>query len=1101
MEYHTAEKLIEWVTSSNIFIHGELGKLKEKLENMLETLAQTKSNTSASVIDSNQKKLILGIAEIYILFSSYQLSRGQSGKARSLLDKSLQVVSVLQSAPGEIGNVNMQLRQTLLSSLLNRKSPEHMLAILLRHSKEFQSKGVEKYSLVIYQFLISTIYLQLGNKSSFYNRVNTLRDALHRLLHMKTILANSLALEVVVCTKVTPFANSCLLKSIGATSLLFDLYNELNYQVVKEAGEDLGLKLANADIITQDLPETFQTAVLDFKLTIQMKLPKITQKKANDQKGNNYVVNVQPSEGSKIFLKDKLKKSKFSSKGLTGSHSHKPSISQTLGFTKAGIYFGGPAIDLKQISDRPESRAKGKVDGKGRSLTEASESTFKLSFLTKKSHRNKEKVSSDQFRVSNERSVNPRNLTFGQSQVMSSHRPSVTRITDIFDKNKDGGIVDGGRLNEASAKEGSLTKRLEWSHTSATQGFMSTRRFTYTKGAQIEGSKGSTQFSKTHRSNKGSIAGDLRIHSSYYTQLKKVTDNAKEVSCDKEFPEGVPRGENGEIVIGRKKRNSSRSLFGSGKLLTDTAVDMLSQRPSTKTHTRIQSAIGTIAATDFLDKAVIKNPKDKEVGISQDEKPNFKPERPLSARMSTIKSAYGLHRRSQTKCEDVLQDKKDALPSAGVSVVDPNIDRPGIVVSRASARASENQLKAVSKFVDKKSSDGAFGGYLDNFMTPRSTKKVVDLKVVRQSVLGIGTMLVAGQPVKRRQSVMVDSSCKETNKKISPFQVVKGGRIMHATNFMAAPDVFPPSTLKRLSSRMSYPIIESKHELGESQDEMMNFDGENKKSESGGQSISFKTHRSSKGQKKTKMQLKIQPGDIYNTESDLGDQGDYLRSPVAGTPHYTAEKSRFAKADKSISDHSYIHANDSKVQTSQKVVQDSHIKTKARKSNTDAHQGSLKSSSILQDAEITNRLSRKSSIIKDEAPQLRHDTTSKFKSRAGVRKGLLEQLDYDSEASSESEDKDDGNQESKSGDPGIRDFSAPQFRLLRLVKGAEALYRFDEKKRERTYRMVLFVLHFFSINFKGGRPRPEKNSSTIDLTEYQIIKKIIDPSIIDKKLR
>lgn len=1100
MEYHTAEKLIEWVASSNIFIHGELGKLKEKLESMLETLTQAKSTTSASVIDSNQKKLILGIAEIYILFSSYQLSRGQSDKARSLLDKSLQVVSVLQSAPGEIVNVNMQLRHTLLSSLLNRKSPEHMLEILLRHSKEFQSKGVEKYSLVIYQFLISTIYLQLGNKSSFYNRANTLRDNLQRLLHMKTILASSLALEVVVCTKVTPFANSCLLKSIGATSLLFDLYNELNYQIVKGAGEDLGLKLANAVIITQDLPETFQTAVLDFKLTIQMKLPKITQKKAVDPKANNYVVNVQPSEGLKTFLKDKLKKSKFFSKGSTGSDSHKPSISQTLGFTKAGIYFGGPVIDLEQVSERPESRVKVKVEGKGRSLTEASESTFKLNFFTKKSHRSKERVPSDQFRVSNERSVNPRNLTFGQSQVMSSHRPSVTMIAEILDKNKEGGILDGGRLKEASAKEGSLTKRLEWSHTSATQGFMSTRRFTYTKGAQIEGSKASTQFSKTHRSNKGSLAGDLRIHSIYYTQLKTITDIAKEASCGKEFPEGVPGGENGEIVIGMKKRNSSRSLFGSGKILTDTAVDMLSQRPSTKIHTRIQSAIGTIAAIDFLDKAVIKKPTYKEVSISEGEKPSLKPERPLSAKMRTIKSAYGLHKRSQTKCEDDLQDKKDALPSSGVSVIDPNIDRPGIVVSRASVRASENQLKAVSKFVDKKSK-GAFGGYLDNLMTPHSTKEVIDLKIVRQSVLGIGTMLVAGEPVKRRQSVMLDSSCKDNTKKISPFQVVKSGRTMHANKFMAATEVNNPSTLKRLSSRMSFPIIESKHELGESQDEMMHFDDENKRSEFGGQSISYKTHRSSKGQKKTKIQLKIQPGDIYNTESDLGDQGDYLRSPVAGTSHYTGEKSRFAKADKSISDHSYVQANDSKVPISQRVLQDSHIKTKGRKSNTDAHQGSLKSSSILQEAEIANRLSRKSSIIKVEGPQMRNDTTSKFKSKAGVQKGFLEQLEYDSQASSESEDKDDCNQESKSGDLGIRDFSAPQFRLLRLVKGAEALYRFDEKRRERTHRMVLFVLHFFSIRFKGGRPRPEKNSSTIDLTEYQIIKKIIGPSIIDKKLR
>lgn len=1080
MEEFTAENLIEWVVSSNIFLHSDIGILKPKLETMLADLSSTKSNKSDSIIDSNQQKLILGAADIYLIFCSYQLSKGHSGKARSLLDKTSQLLSVLQSAPGQIGNVNIHLRHTLLSSLLNRKSPEMMLSILLKHAKEYQAKGVEKYPLAIYQFLISVIYLQMGNKSSFYNRVNTLRDTLHRLLHMKQIIPITLFVETVVCTKVTPFANPILIKAMAAASLLFDLQTDIDHPGQKKVAEGSEIKLANADIVINELPSSFQAVMQDFKTSIKMKLLKKEVKPAVDTKGNNYVVKVQSTENSKVLLQANGKKSKFNSKvsskgSSTGRHSKNPSLSNPAGITKAGIYCAALVDDNDVVGNQRESGAPKKG-----ALPERSEVRFDEGFLKRAQERMQERSSADVFRVSTENTVTSRTLTFGK--LLNSHRASLTEIENDFHKIRMAGTNEGS-LKEGSLKDGgSITKRFEWSGSTAL-GFMSSRRFTYTNGVQLEGSRESTTYkSKTHRSNKGSLGGDLKIHSNYYTQIKTFAENSEKTNQVKEFPEGLPMDSEGKIVVGRSMKHSRSGIFGSDRLFTESA-EMLSKRPTFTKHSRVQSAFGMALNSEIDQKIKVEDESKLE---EQTLRSKSGANRPLSARMSTVKLVYGLHKRSLTKQEGSVPLVQEVSPTN--QILTNEASRPHETdFIQSSIKNKKNELINVESAAESKDPRGQ--GYLESLISHHPSKRKPEFKVVRQSLISIGNKKAAAssEVFKRRQTTHLDREVKAQRAKITPFQVRKSKKGDSVSYLLgSAQDKNNLSTLKKHNPRISYPIAESRNEMAGSDDEMLLPEVEIRRSESLVHSNSFKTNRSLAGAMKKKNHLKLPGGGIYTTESDFGVEGEILKSPKVGTPHHQGERSRFAKLEKSVSDRSLNPIDESKGRD--KILQDSHLKARVRKSHTELHQGSLKSSSGLPEPEAIARPSRQSSLGRDELLHFKADM-SKFKSKADLRKDLLEQLEYDSQASSESGPEKEGRVAGEKSNDGVltvlRDFSAPQFRFLRLVKGAEALNRFAEKRKARTGRMVLFVLHFFSLRFKGERARPEQNSSTRDLTEYQ----------------
>jgi hypothetical protein len=1094
MEQVLAGSVLEWVSRSNIYLHTDLSTLKTSMSTKISDLQAYDPTGSKTFIDNVQRVRVLEIVDAYTFMCSNYLHRCDTSKAMTCNSRINQMLDLLPNFEGDLPKLNMLLRHAILSAILVKDSPDRMLEILLKHIKEFQSNKLDRYSLILFQLILSLASLKQGDMIPFYNRSNMLRQLVLRTLKIKsTAPIDHFSISQIISLKEfkANFVNPLVFNGSVIISMMFQITNDLNSSIDTTPT----MKIYETSLkMSREMGTDFQAIVDPFFKTSEKELilrAKVAAKKPQD---SNYIVKVQSSDVSaKVSFSNRFRKKEA---GLTTDRlsTARTSAAEFSKFSKTGVIFKEEfTADPSVVDSQMKKLKKVCILNKEKVLRNPSP-------LIKPQEEPLNQI------LTSEKSLQSLNNGPEKPKVFHSQRHSMTFGEEM--------------TRERSFKETTGTKAFEWSKKSFSKALFSSRRFSYAKGPIEKSTKTLTDnFSGRSNQNSDDIARHIKFHSRYLTELQTFAHTlTKEICVPREFPEGVPRDGKGGIIIGVRKKKNAQSVrhwtgsghkrqesegilspkFKPGNRIFESYDLLLTQRPSFQTERhdfvgnrsltseRSNPALKEDSVLDGQTKHENIEPKNSKKSVEIKRSEVIVSSRPSSAKIEKIRSIYGAktHKRviTQTQVEPLAEEP---YQEGNTLELDPNqIDEiPEEVKDEPVPQFGEKRNKWQTTVAMLKTEGIAKHRSSSIHAIQRGSSIDVDQRFKTRD----------GQSKRRETTNMIFSESKSSSRpRISQFKTAtfkRGSTLDHLHH----PDdhrLNVPQTLNKVNQSynlgMSKPIIESKNEFLDCDEKASDRDnklGESMKSKaSGGHSSSSKTQGPQKKARASNLRLP----DAKKSDSE-GFEDNTLKTPNQITPRGKAgiEFPKEGRTNRSISEKSsYGDGRKSSILLAVNKLRAQQEEERAKSSRrlTERH---VKQS-------VYNSLGNLIQISEPKVTSIKEGSASKdekTKAKTGNLKelevqDLIEKLEYDSSSSQVNDDDQLENAANEKGAQGLlKDFKASNFKFLRLIKGAECLNRVEIKRRQNQTRMTFFVLHFQSLRYRGNRPRAERNASTEDLTE------------------
>lgn len=1050
-----ARSLLNWLKRANLFPATDINTVKKKIETKIALLSQIGFDDFKTKVDTAQRLEVQDIAEGYLYLTSYYLQKEANTKAVTCLTKVTQMLEILPAIEGDIPKINLILRHSLLLALQIADTPSKMVTILLNHSKEYQSPGVEKYPVILYHLVLTLAYLKTGDLASFYNRSNMLRELVMRTLRTKlTSTAEDFAVSQIISLKALRGENLNRQVFSGAVvlSLVFQIMNDANSG---KSSAQTGRQLDIAAKMSSQMDKPFQAILASFFQQAETQLAELNISDAPQLNEKSYTVRVNAYEAplTKLKFSSKLKKKSGpwdadkASLFLTTTESSQQ-------FPKAGIfvpklYEVDPAVLEAQFAKFKKSTSAVRADFLSESKNKVTtEPTCRLRFDT-------------------ERSIGSLHNLKNAHRDFHSQKQSLTFGDEL--------------TREKSANEGSRPPGFEWSKNSHTKGLMSARQFSYRKKVVVENSaktlneKESTKNTQTQRAE--NLSFHLRSHSRYLTDIGKsrkpsMSENcelrlsAKSCSQDRAVNE-IAVGP-GKITIAHRPMKSElfnalpRKSIGSpraaSRIIFSSLDNALSSRPTYQNR-----------QTEHIFEN--KSAKESQVLFQSGASNSYQ------LKLDQLKGIYG---------KKPNHKKTLSVAAAKMAVRDDQSYHEGPTLELDLGQINDSQhkqLESEAPVIGGQAVEHSKSPMLDLSKTKKmrsasitTINKVSGKEFDKQSTgkRRVTTNLALSNSIfAPRKSERISKFSSNSLKRTSTLEVTSPGKKEGNQNMV---------TFNKLN--VSYnpdrPIIESKQELLEIEENRRDLRlGDSIQSEQEGRSSSNKAHGSKRLQRRTST-LKI--AEKKGTESEFDE--NTVKTPNQLTPRGKPSQAYdFGRAQKSGSDRESIcdpkkHSPHGKP----KHADDDQPKSSRQLSESQVKKTVYKTIGHLIPKSEQQLSGKESSGNKDDA------SASKFKAhrlKNAEAYELLEQLEYNS---SSSQNKEDEKQDDSKNEPedNYKMFNVQNFTLLRLVKGAEKLNRFDLIRKERQTRMAFFVLHFCSLRFRGNRPKPDNNATMIDLSPFQI---------------